>query len=165
MKDDRPVGAVLALDPGLRAGVAVRSKDLAHCPTVYEGSVFDRNCFSWITTELSRWCTPEHRTAFVVENNAFGGLHIAKSLGKCIGVVEGLLLDIGALRSDEDIIEVAAVTWRPADVVEEAARQGGGRIKLKKAAQQFVRCKYGLDLGPDGAEAVLINDWATENLS
>lgn len=165
MQDSRPISTILSLDPGTVAGIAIRGMG-SGAPEVYEGSVYDRDTYSWITQRLSRYSVPEQRTLFVVENNAYGGLHIAKSLGKCIGVVEGLLLDIGAIQSDEDVVEVAAVTWRPQEVLDAAESAAGDRRKaLKKAAVRVVFDRYKLALGPDGAEAVLINDWAKETIN
>jgi hypothetical protein len=108
-------------------------------------------------------CPPGCRLAFVAERDAFGP-SVARKLGICIGIVEGLLVDMQAVAA-ESRIDVTSSQWRRVFHAEErrrveALKTSTARRKAWKAlAVAWAQQRFGLELGPDAAEALAISEW------
>ena len=168
--DDRPVVGVVAMDPAYsgNTGLVVRAKDLK-AGEVHTGRLFPF-CLPVRSTRLFRElgdavvavCPPGSRLDFVVEENAYRG--VARKLGIAIGIVEGLLVDCGAV-APESRIDVTTKQWRRVLGREVAARieriktQAGRRAAWKAAAVRWALDKFGLELEADAAEALVISQW------
>lgn len=168
------IRGVVSIDPAAKGpcGVALRFvtpgakyvRGKLPAPEWYfQGSVWDApGLHDELSLALYKQFKPGDQVLYVAENTAYG-VTAAKSMGRAIGAVESVLIDIGVLQPDQ-LKYVAANSWR--------ARQLPGfrpkgkvaadrRDELKERAVSVVNALYGLGLTDDqadAAEAVLIND-------
>jgi hypothetical protein len=107
-----------------------------------------------LTDWLYRSIPPNGKVLLVTEGTAYGN-KVARSLGRAIGCIEGLLLSINVWAPGETQY-VTAGTWRQ---VLELETKPEGRDAQKAAAVAYVADRYGMKCGPDLAEATAICDW------
>lgn len=170
----RPIRAVVSLDPAGKepCGLAVRFVEpgkryqRGHLPKPawwFQGSVWNASgLHDELGVLLYRHLKPGDRVMYVVENTAYG-VRVAKSMGRSIGAIEAILIDLGYLGAQE-LKYVDATRWRNRQMpgFKPAGTNANQRRAAWKArAVDSVNALYGLGLEldqADAAEAVLIND-------
>lgn len=127
---------------------------------VFEGCVFSATMHDDLTTFLAERVERGARVLLVVEDAIFGARTTARHLGRAIGAIESVLNDVN-LAEPKDTRYVFPGHWRRVTLPLDAkgAPEAQGREELKQAAIDTVSTLYGVDLGSDGAEAVLLNDY------
>jgi hypothetical protein len=147
---------VLAIDPGATSGYAILTNASGAIGIVANGErefasmeIVRRAMRSATVNELPLVAVAEKWTA--------GGWRSAASmmgLGAAWGAWEQVLREAG--HPKRRIVRVYSQTWRAAMI--------GGRQRSaeqwKADAQRIVKARYGIDAGPDEAEAILIGAWA-----
>lgn len=167
---DRPITVIIAMDAAYSGptGLALARIDgtdrgVGGAPPRYtQGPVLaGTDMQRWLGLQVAELIKPGERGLLVVESDAFGP-SVARKLGIAIGVVEGLLLDIGAI-APQSRIDVASVTWRSEMGV---VAKGAGRAAAKRAAVMRMTStlaeRWGIvqPLAVDEAEALFILSWA-----
>jgi hypothetical protein len=153
---DRPVVGIVGLDPAYvgKGGLCVLPN-----PALKPGAqlawrqaqIVDEATFKWLGEACAALCRPGERVLLVALNTAFRNR--AWGLGKSVGAIEGLLLDLHATEP-ETIVEVADTTVRHALGI-----RVKGRDALKRRAVTEVMKRYGITIPADAAEATLAATW------
>lgn len=162
---DLKYSAIVTLDPaGVKdSGVAVRLtsslrdvslKRLRYPDFTYQGWIFVPGFHDDLTEYLARHTGAGQEVLLVVENSVYRSLTISRSIGRAIGCLEGNLHYCG-MGNAKNTEYMAPKTWRKKSM---PGVEVAGRDALKQAAIDTVRERYGQDVGPDLAEAVLLND-------
>lgn len=165
----RPIAAVVGLDAAYSgpAGLSVLARKpdgavfLAGWRT---GSLREVGTYRWLGDVLGgseAVCRPGERVVLVAESDAFGGMAVARKLGRGVGAIEGLLLDLNATDPDSTV-DVTTTTWRTAIRLADGrgCPKGIGRVVAKQRAIEFVEERYGVAGMPvDAAEATCIATW------
>lgn len=165
-----PVAAIISLDPAAvgPAGLAVRmtaplidpQRGRLRAPEfTFEGCVFSASMHDDLTEFLASRVQRGARVLLVVEDAIYGARTTARHLGRAIGAIESLLNDCN-LAEPKDTRYIFPGHWRRTSLPLDAKGNVNvhGREALKQAAQDAVATLYGLDVGSDLAEAMLIND-------
>jgi hypothetical protein len=149
--DQRPVAGVVALDPAVRGdlGLCVWPRGADAPLDWYAGRAFDHRTTMWLGTTVARLCTPGTRVIFTAESNAFGA-RVSRALGRAVGCIEGLLVDINAM-APGTLVDVSAYTWRAHAGIAHVK----GRASLKKAAVEAAAL-WAPGMPVDAAEACLL---------
>jgi hypothetical protein len=166
-----PISAIVSLDPAAvgPAGLAVRlTAPLIHpvrgklrAPDFYyEGCIFSSVMHDDLTSFLAEKVGRGGRALLVVEDAIYGARTTARHLGRAIGAIESVLNDVN-LAEPKHTRYVYPGHWRKVSLPVDSKGdvEATGRDNLKQAAIDTVATLYGLELGADGAEAVLINDY------
>ncbi len=153
---ERPVVAIVGLDPSYSKDGAgglcvlpVDGRPLHH----RQSRIIDTACARWLGDAVAGVCAPGTRCILVAESTAFGGAGVARKLGMSVGAIELLLLDLNAIEQDTRI-DVATNTWRT-----ELRKKLKGAEAWKKAARDYVRKRFGIEMKTDEAEATVIACW------
>lgn len=168
-----PISAIVSMDPAAvgTCGLSVRLTASLQNPKrgklrapdfTFEGCVFNSSMHDDLTTFLAKSCKEDTRVILVVEDAMYGARTTARHLGRSIGCIEGVLNDVN-LAEPFNTKYVAPQHWRPVSLPVEAGTNrtiARGREELKQAAIDTVATLYGIDVGPDLAEAILIGDYA-----
>lgn len=164
--DDRRIVGVVGLDPSLRGSLGLcvwRLDDDA--PLAYWSGPAPLVCggfatTAWLGSQVSRSCEPGERLVLAAESNAFGA-RVGRALGRVVGSVEGLLLDLNAI-APETLVDVAAYTWRHAAGI--ATIRGRARLKeaAVDAAARYSAAATGMP--HDAAEATLLARYVVHEL-
>lgn len=168
-----PISAIVAMDPAAigNCGVSVRLTAPLQSPErgklrapdfMFEGCVFSSTMHDDLATFLAGKVAADTRAVLVVEDAMYGSRKVARHLGRAIGTIESLLNDCN-LAEPKDTKYVAPQHWRPVSLPVEAGSNrtvARGREELKQAAIDTVWTLYGVECGPDLAEAILIGDYA-----
>jgi hypothetical protein len=160
--------AIVSLDPAGSgpSGVAVRTtaalsdvdrRRLTAPGFTYQGWVFESTFQDQLTCYLMRVVPKDAKVLLVVENCAYQSYKTARGVGRAIGAIEGLLHYCGLARADATAY-VTPQEWRGFSYGKPLPK---GRKDLKAKAVSTVEELYGMKVGPDEAEAILILDWAT----
>ncbi len=180
IQDPRPVVGVVAQDPAytglcglvvrrFTTGTGVYDATLVHATSIH---VRSPKLFRWLGDAVAACCRPGERLAFVAEGNAYGSLSVARQLGIAIGIVEGTVVDCNAVAA-ESRVDVDTRVWRTVFTAKalaagRKAHPGNSKVNrrnaLKAAAVWWAKQTFGLELGPDAAEALAISEWARLNL-
>lgn len=125
----------------------------------YEGCIFSSSMHDDFTEFLAARIPRGSRVLLTVEDSIYGARSTARHLGRAIGAIESVLNDIN-LAEPKDTKYVFPTHWRKTSLPLDAKGNLDvhGREELKQAARDAVATLYGLDVGPDLAEAILIND-------
>jgi hypothetical protein len=162
------MAAIVTLDPAAigPCGVAVRMTAPLIDPQrftlrvpefVFEGDVFSTAMHDDLTSFLAQRVERGAKVVLVVEDAMFGARKTARHLGRAIGVLESLLHDVN-LASPKDTKYVEPRYWRAATLLPQGV-EPHGREEFKSVAINTVDALYKERLGPDAAEAILINDY------
>lgn len=168
IKSQFPIAAIVTLDPAAIApcGVAVRMTAPLLDPQrytlrvpefVFEGDVFSTVMHDDLTGFLAQRVEQGSRVVLVVEDSMYGARKTARHLGRAIGVLESVLCDVN-LAQPKDTKYVEPRYWRAATLLPPGI-EPKGREEFKLAAINTVDALYKERLGPDAAEAILINDY------
>lgn len=163
-----PIAAIVTLDPAAigPCGVAVRMTAPLTDPKrftlripefVFEGDVFSTAMHDDLTGFLAQRVEQGSRVVLVVEDSMYGARTTARHLGRSIGVLESLLCDVN-LTTPRDTRYVEPRYWRAAALLPKGVVPKG-RDEYKLQAIATVDALYKERLGPDAAEAILINDY------
>lgn len=163
------VAAILSLDPaGVGpSGVAVRTTATLGAATrltlrypdfTYEGNIFETSLHDDLAVFLASVVPAGHRVLFVTEDSVFRSMTVARHIGRAIGCLEGLLVDLN-LAHPRNTVYVKAGAWRKG-----IGLRGKKRDELKLAARTYVDEWYQQGVGEDLAESVGINDHVCLNL-
>lgn len=165
-----PISAIVSLDPAAvgPAGLAVRmtaplidpQRGRLRAPEfLFEGCVFSSTMHDDLTEFLAARIPRGSRVLLAVEDAIYGARGTARHLGRAIGAIESVLNDIN-VAEPKDTKYVFPAHWRRTSLPLDAKGNVDvhGREELKQAARDAVSTLYGLDVGPDLAEAILIND-------
>ena len=159
--------AIVSLDPAGSGPCGIACRATASLPTkpslsrlrapdyIYEGKVWN----DVMLDELCAWLARNvggQKALLVAENSTYGSLTIATSIGRCIGAIQCVMYYAGWAKP-EDTIKLAPRSWRGAAGIPAETK---GRQQQKDAAIKLVTERYGLALGSDASEAILINDAA-----
>ncbi len=158
---ERPIVAIVGLDPSYAKDGAgglcvlpVDGRPLHH----RQSRIIDTATARWLGDAVAGVCRPGERCILVAESTAYGGAGIARKLGMSVGAIELLLLDLNAIEPDTRI-DVATNTWRT-----ELKKRLKGREAWKKAARDYVRARFGLEMRSDEAEATVMAAWGKSKL-
>lgn len=169
--DPRPIVGGVSVDPAYSGpcGLAVRrwstgggELDRVH---VIALPVRSLKLFRWLGDAVCSITRPGERLQFIAEADAFGGHAVARKLGIAVGIVEGTLVDLNAV-PPADRLDVTTTQWRTVlgrarlERVAKLRSVKARRRALKEAAVDWAREEFGVELAPDGAEALAINEWA-----
>jgi hypothetical protein len=163
-----PIAAIVTLDPAAigPCGVAVRMTAPLTDPQrftlripefVFEGDVFSTTMHDDLTSFLAQRVEQGARVVLVVEDSMYGARKTARHLGRAIGVIESVLCDVN-LTTPRDTRYVEPRYWRAAALLPRGV-EPKGRDEFKRVAIDTVDALYKERLGPDAAEAILINDY------
>lgn len=167
--------AILCLDPagvgdiGLAARLTVKlpknpARGKLPAPDwTYQGGVWNDAMYDDLGVWLAKNVGRTGPVLFVVDNTAFGGMHIARSIGTAIGAMRGFLVGTGWIAPDDKPLSLSGQTWRS---VAFPAERPKGRAAQKAAAMDRVKLLYGYgaNLQDDMAEAVLMNDFVVAEM-
>lgn len=167
MSDKRPIAAVVSVDPAASAdcGVAMRFVTpgttytrgrLPRPDYLYGGPVWSTGLADDLGSVLAKGLEIEQRVLLVVAGTAYGN-KVARSLGRAIGRIEGMLIDLNMLPEQSGLVYVQDSTWRRTEL---PALRGTrpSRDEWKKAASAAVLALYNIDVDDNQAEALLLND-------
>lgn len=179
--------AIVTCDPAAVAdcGVAVRMTGslaakpargrLAYPAFTYEGSVWNTRFHDDLANFLIRALPKDGKVLFVCAGTAYGNHAISRSLGRCGGAIESLLVALNVYDQD-DLVYVQDKAWRKTELPAHAADPDSvdsAREQWKIAAVDALSTLYGERVGDNLAEAVLLNDhvvlhraslWAAKDL-
>jgi hypothetical protein len=152
--DPRPIAGVVGLDPAVRGdlGLAVWACGADAPLDWYAGKAFDSCTTLWLGSAVSRLCQPGERVVFAAESNAFGA-RVSRALGRAVGSIEGMLVDINAM-TPGTLVDVSAYTWRE----DAGIANVKGRTALKAAAVEAALpwATMATGMPVDAAEAFLL---------
>lgn len=164
----KPIAAVVALDAAYsgRAGVAILTRSEPGGPFVHayrDAPLLNVATQRWLGDQVNAVCRPGERVVLVAEQDAFGGMGVARKLGIGIGSVEGLLIDLNAMEEGTRV-DVTTTTWRTIIELADGTRvvKGQGRTRAKGLAIAYANERFGLSLEGDNmnaAEAICIGCW------
>jgi hypothetical protein len=164
----KPVAAIVALDGAYsgNAGIAVLTRPEPGGSFVHayrDAPLLNVATQRWLGDQVNAVCRPGERVVLVAEQDAFGGMGVARKLGIGIGSVEGLLIDLNAMEEDTRV-DVTTTTWRTVVELRDGTRiaKGGGRPRAKALAIAYVNERFGLALqgnNVNAAEAICIGCW------
>jgi hypothetical protein len=167
-EDPRVVVGSIAVDPahsgpcGLSVGRwGGKGFEVVHSTALQVRSM---RLFRWLGEAITACVRPGERLLFAAEADAFGGHAVARKLGIAVGIVEGTAVDLNAV-APESRIDVFTRQWRRVLGTKRLAAcathktKAARRRALKAAAVDWALEKFGLELEPDAAEALAINEW------
>lgn len=163
--------AIVSLDPAGTgpSGVAVRltaplgdvAKGRLRFPDyTYQGSVFNERFQDELSEYLLRHLSVDQRVLLVSEDCVFRSMHIARSVGRAIGVMESLLSYLG-YGDPHATLFVPTKTFRKAAfgiTKLEAGRDGWKTMAVARVFEQYREV-----VRDDLAEAVLLSDYIVLN--